>query len=97
MKRRRHVSGDHLQPVLRRAEHGSDRHRVEQDKIGTGNRLSGELLTPNTPFDKWPELLNVRQLRSVTGMGRSAAFNYARAVGIRLGRRMLRVPKRVLR
>lgn len=54
-------------------------------------------LDRTTPFEELPTYLTVAELRQYLQIGRSAAYDYARAHGVRIGDRIVRVPREALR
>lgn len=54
-------------------------------------------LDRTTPYESLPAYLTVAELRQYLQIGRSAAYDYARAHGVRIGDRIVRVPREALR
>ena len=44
-----------------------------------------DAIDPQTPVDALPQFLSVAQIQSYLGIGRSAAYDFARQHGIRIG------------
>jgi hypothetical protein len=54
------------------------------------------VIEPNTPLDALPQFLSVAQLQAYLGIGRSAAYEFGRRHGVRVGTRTVRIPRKVL-
>ena len=53
-------------------------------------------ITPNTPIDALPQFLSVAQVQAYLGIGRSAAYDFARQHGVRIGSKTVRIPRQAL-
>lgn len=53
-------------------------------------------LSPDTPIDALPQFLSVAQVQAYLGIGRSAAYDFARQHGVRIGSKTVRIPRQVL-
>jgi hypothetical protein len=54
-------------------------------------------LDRSTPYESLPAYLTVAELRQYLGISRTLAYDYARAHGVRIGDRIVRVPREALR
>jgi hypothetical protein len=55
------------------------------------------LIDRATPWEALPAYLTVAELQAYLQIGRSAAYDYARVHGVRIGDRIVRVPREALR
>ena len=53
-------------------------------------------IDPRTPLHRLPQFLSVAQVQAYLGIGRSAAYDFARQHGVRIGSRTVRIPREVL-
>jgi predicted DNA-binding transcriptional regulator AlpA len=53
-------------------------------------------LSSNTPLDALPQFLSVAQVQAYLGIGRSAAYDFARQHGVRIGSKTVRIPREAI-
>ncbi len=76
----------------------SDGKDAADESISAGSlaRQKGDWrITPATPYELLPEYLTVAELQHYLSIGRSAAYDFARRRGVKIGR-LRRVPKSAL-
>jgi hypothetical protein len=71
--------------------------RIMLDMTAPTGTHGDQLVTRQTPYEALPELLTVMEFATAAGLGRTSAYEIARAIGIRFGDRVLRVPRSALR
>jgi hypothetical protein len=80
-------SAEVIAPTRRFGSKGTE-HKASR----SGSRMPA--FSRSTPFEDLPQYLSVDELASYLGIGRTLAYDYARAHGVRIGR-LLRVPREV--
>ena len=60
------------------------------------NEPAHDRINRRTSIDDLPELLSVPEFQAFAGVGRTAAYEFARVHGIRIGGKLMRIPRRAI-